>query len=138
MKPRMSIDELARWHSEIESLTARAEIVFDKILDIITDSYCQGKKINKNCLSDQLTEKLELTASIILSHWNIELEVTKERIDAILKTEGGEKFDRCVSEVLKGLVDKAKKPISPKRMKVLRSRSFAICTSQLGPKEAQK
>jgi hypothetical protein len=73
---------------------------------------------------------------LILSNIKDE-EVTEKLVDGFIYSEATPKFDRCVEAVYDSLVKRAKKPLTDKKKKELRSRSYAICTSQLGPKEAK-
>lgn len=123
----------------------------DTIYYELVDRYCAEKSIDMEFpaaaeasvdadkLSKEEKEKLDTAAFLVLSNIDYDSDLTvNEWIDKILLAEGSAKFDRCVSRVLKSLMDKEQKPVSTKKRKRLRSRSFAICTTQLGKKEAQK
>lgn len=134
----MNLAEALERQIHEDEIYHKAMDMFDIVYCKIESMYCDEKSIATHSLSKEEKEKIDSASFLVFSNINIEEEVTEEIITNILFVKGGAKFDRCVAKVFKGLIGKEKKPVSTKKRKSLRSRSFAICTAQLGKKEAQK
>lgn len=137
MKPKLTIEEIIELNINIDEISANAEIMLDYITSIVIKKYCIAAKKSEPSLSNEEKEKLDTLSFIILSNVKDADKITEALVDSFIYSEATPKFDRCVEGVYDSLVKKARKPLSDKKKKELRSRSFAICTSQLGPKEAK-
>ena len=112
--------------------TENSQIIYgEKMLSSVED-ILRGKITFKD------DSQLEEVAFIILSNFTAYSEIYEEDIDKILDSYATVKFDRCVSSVFNGLMKEERKkgPVSQKKRRELRSRSFAICTAQL-PEEVR-